>query len=33
MFFYFVLDRSKVNLAMARLILKKVDSNMEEVGV
>lgn len=33
MFFYFVLDRKKVNLAMARLVLKKIDSNMEEIGV
>ncbi len=33
MFFYLVLDRTKVNLAMARLVLKRVDSKLEQVGV
>ena len=33
MFFYIVLDRNKVNLAMARLALKKIDAEMEELGV
>ena len=33
MFFYFVLDRQRVNLAMARLALKKIDAEMEELGV